>query len=71
MRIGKERKSPLKQMCQNYMPTMNVNTLCLLELVIFAVLQLSFMGVRKSIQKRAFKLKPAQVDFFRYVYHKL
>ena len=28
MRIGKERKVPEKQMCQNYMPTMNVNTLC-------------------------------------------
>ena len=28
MRIGKERKIPEKQMCQNCMPTMNVNTLC-------------------------------------------
>ena len=27
MRIGKERRSPEKQMCQNCMPTMNVNTL--------------------------------------------
>ena len=31
MRIGKERKSPEKQMCQNCMPTMNVN-LCLLRM---------------------------------------
>ena len=27
MRIGKERKVPEKQMCQNCMLTMNVNTL--------------------------------------------
>ena len=27
MRIGKEGKVPEKQMCQNCMPTMNVNTL--------------------------------------------
>ena len=27
MRIGKERKVPEKQTCQNCMPTMNVNTL--------------------------------------------
>ena len=27
MRIGKEKNFPEKQMCQNCMPTMNVNTL--------------------------------------------
>ena len=27
MRIGKERKSPEKQMCQNCMPETNVNSL--------------------------------------------
>ena len=29
MRIGKEGKVPENQMCQNCMPTMNVNTLCI------------------------------------------
>ena len=28
MRIGEEGKVPEKQMCQNCMPTMNVNTPC-------------------------------------------